>query len=63
VTDCCALALKDSIAKPVIELKIKMGTDNTTKDVSNSWRIVIVVQDDNVLVRVYTTALCYMSSE
>ena len=28
-----------------------MGTDNTTKDVPNSWRIVIVVRDDAVLVR------------
>lgn len=49
---------QDAIAKPVIELKVKMGMENTTKDVSNSWRIIIIVESDHVHVLNKKRELC-----
>jgi hypothetical protein len=35
----------------VIELKMRLGVDNNTKDVAQSWKIIILVRDDCIMVR------------
>eukprot|EP00013_Stygamoeba_regulata_P018326 CAMPEP_0177679270 /NCGR_PEP_ID=MMETSP0447-20121125/29505_1 /TAXON_ID=0 /ORGANISM="Stygamoeba regulata, Strain BSH-02190019" /LENGTH=1069 /DNA_ID=CAMNT_0019188433 /DNA_START=92 /DNA_END=3301 /DNA_ORIENTATION=- len=40
-----------AISSAVIELKMRLGADNTTKDVAQSWKIIILVRDDCILVR------------
>ena len=37
---------KAAIAPPLIELKFALGAENTTKDVGNSWRIIILITDE-----------------
>jgi ribosomal protein L7Ae-like RNA K-turn-binding protein len=37
---------KAAIAPAVIELKFSLGIENTTKDVANSWKIMVIIAED-----------------
>jgi len=42
----------------LIELKFALGVENTTKDVSNSWRLIVVIGDSKVQIINKKRELC-----
>lgn len=55
VLKCCN---QSAIAPALIELKFGLGVENTTKDVSNSWRLIVIISADKVRAMNQKRELC-----